>query len=116
MFTLINWLLKSMNRVPSGVQKYTPSARATAIGATLFCAVHSKIVCFFDSSTISSLVIVIGACARLCSSEYSAWPDYRGPHTSAGRWILGGGISKRQRGRKYEPWVVVIGVEGVCGK
>src|SRR4029453_16299397 len=59
MFTLINWLLKSMKRLPSGVQKYTPSARATAIGATFFCAVHSKIVCFFESATISSLVMDI---------------------------------------------------------
>src|SRR5688500_11188706 len=48
-----------MKRFPSGVQKYTPSARATAIGATFFCAVHSKIVCFFESATISSLVIDI---------------------------------------------------------
>src|SRR5687767_2826661 len=44
-----------MKRFPSGVQKYTPSARATAIGTTFFCAVHSKIVCFFESATISSL-------------------------------------------------------------
>ena len=49
-----------MKRLPSGVQKYTPSARATAIGATFFCAVHSKIVCVFDSATISSLVMDIG--------------------------------------------------------
>src|SRR5918995_2076115 len=47
-----------MKRLPSGVQKYTPSARATAIGATFFCAAHSKIVCFFESATISSLVIL----------------------------------------------------------
>src|SRR5688500_16217554 len=46
-----------MKRLPSGVQKYTPSARATAIGATFLCAVHSKIVCFFESATISWLVM-----------------------------------------------------------
>ena len=29
MLTHINWLLKSRKRLPSGVQKYTPFARAT---------------------------------------------------------------------------------------
>ena len=32
MLTHISWLLKSMKRLPSGVQKYTPFARATGIG------------------------------------------------------------------------------------
>src|SRR5687767_2748160 len=50
-----------MKRLPSGVQKYTPSARATAIGATFFCAVHSKMVCFFESAAISSLVMAISS-------------------------------------------------------
>ena len=54
MLTHINWLLKSMKRFPSGVQKYTPLARATGIGSKAPCADHSKIVCFFDSATISS--------------------------------------------------------------
>src|SRR4051812_44442621 len=57
MFTHINWLLKSMNRFPSGVQKYTPLARATAIGSTFDCADHSNSVCFRDSAIISSPVI-----------------------------------------------------------
>src|SRR5688500_10329566 len=57
MFTHINWLLKSRNRLPSGVQKYTPFARATGIGSTAFCADHSKIVCRFDSATMSAPVI-----------------------------------------------------------
>ena len=54
MFTHISWLLKSMKRFPSGVQKYMPLARATGIGSTVACADHSKIVCFFDRATISS--------------------------------------------------------------
>ena len=37
----INWLLKSRYRLPSGVQKYTPSARATGIGSIVDCADHS---------------------------------------------------------------------------
>src|SRR5580658_434625 len=53
MFTDINWLLKSMNRFPSGVQKYMPFARATGIGSTLDCADHSNRVCFLVRSTIS---------------------------------------------------------------
>ena len=61
MFTHINWLLKSRKRLPSGVQKYTPLARATGIGSTAPCADHSKMVCFFDSATISSPVMVAGA-------------------------------------------------------
>ena len=57
MFTHISWLLKSMKRLPSGVQKYTPSARATGMGSTAPCADHSEMVCFFDSATMSSPVI-----------------------------------------------------------
>src|SRR3954454_13038442 len=71
MFTHINWLLKSMKRFPSGVQKYTPFARATAIGSTFDWADHSNKVCFRDSAIISSPVIVfsvsvaISACPLL---------------------------------------------------
>src|SRR5579864_1167059 len=61
MFTHINWLLKSRYRLPSGVQKYTPRARATGIGSTVPCADHSKSVCFLASWTISSLVITAAA-------------------------------------------------------
>src|SRR5215510_6394775 len=35
-----------------------PFARATGIGSTFDCAVHSKSVCFFDSAIISSPLIV----------------------------------------------------------
>ena len=42
MLTHISWLLKSMKRLPSGVQKYTPFARATGIGSTAPCTAHSK--------------------------------------------------------------------------
>ena len=45
MLVHISWLLKSRNRLPSGVQKYTPSARAIGIGSTADCADHSKMVC-----------------------------------------------------------------------
>src|SRR4051794_39662893 len=64
MFTHINWLLKSMYRLPSGVQKYTPLARATGMGSTADCAAHSKSVCAFESATISSPVIAIRATRR----------------------------------------------------
>src|SRR5581483_6852229 len=36
-----------------------PFARATGIGSTFACADHSKSVCFFDSATISSPLIVV---------------------------------------------------------
>src|SRR5581483_10276407 len=35
-----------------------PFARATGIGSTFACADHSKSVCFFESATISSPLIV----------------------------------------------------------
>src|SRR5436305_762198 len=57
MFTHINWLLKSRYRLPSGVQKYTPFARATGSGSNVPCGDHSKIVCFFESRMISSDVM-----------------------------------------------------------
>ena len=53
-----------MKRFPSGVQKYTPLARATGIGSTAPCTAHSKIVCFFVSAMISSPVIVRVASRR----------------------------------------------------
>ena len=59
MLTHISWLLKSMKRFPSGVQRYTPFACATGIGSTVPWADHSKIVCFLDSSTISFPVIIV---------------------------------------------------------
>ena len=37
----ISWLLKSMKRLPSGVQKWMPWALATGMGSTLLCADHS---------------------------------------------------------------------------
>src|SRR5512141_2681196 len=61
MFTDISWLLKSMNRLPSGVQKWTPFARATGIGSTLDCADHSNIVCFRVRATSSSPVSGLGS-------------------------------------------------------
>src|SRR4029450_11766630 len=53
----INWLLKSRKRLPSGVQKYTPCARAMGMGSTGFWGAHSKIVCFLERAMISSPVI-----------------------------------------------------------
>src|ERR1700722_17669119 len=53
MFTDINWVVKSMKRLPSGVQKWMPLARATGIGSTFDCADHSNSVCFLVRSTIS---------------------------------------------------------------
>src|ERR1700676_2766149 len=56
MLTHISWLLKSRKRLPSGVQKCTPFARATGMGSTVPWADHSKIVCFLERATISSPV------------------------------------------------------------
>src|SRR5262245_14633522 len=61
MLTHINWLLKSRYRLPSGVQKYTPLARATGIGSTAPWTDHSKIVCCFESAITSSPVIDTGS-------------------------------------------------------
>ena len=52
MLSAISWLLKSMNRVPSGVQKKTPFARATGSGSTVPCAAHSEIVCCFEGDDL----------------------------------------------------------------
>ena len=41
MFEHMSWLLKSMKRLPSGVQKWMPCARATGMGSTLVCTDHS---------------------------------------------------------------------------
>src|SRR5437588_7764135 len=57
MFTDMSWLLKSMKRFPSGVQKKIPLAFATGIGSTLDWADHSNKVCFLVRSTISCPVI-----------------------------------------------------------
>src|SRR6185436_14404154 len=57
MFTHISWLLKSMKRFPSGVQKWIPFARAMGMGSTAAWADHSNIVCRRQSSIISSPVI-----------------------------------------------------------
>ena len=45
-----------------------PFARATGIGSTFDCADHSKSVCFFDSATISSPLIVFGAVSIVMSN------------------------------------------------
>src|SRR3954471_19142386 len=65
MLTHISWLLKSRKRLPSGVQKYTPLARATGIGSTAACAAYSNIVCFFVSAMMSSPVIVRSASGKI---------------------------------------------------
>src|SRR5947209_5771093 len=57
MFTDMSWLLKSMKRFPSGVQKKIPLAFATGMGSTLDWADHSNKVCFLVRSTISCPVI-----------------------------------------------------------
>jgi hypothetical protein len=51
MLTHINWLLKSRNRFPSGVQNQQPFAPATGIGSIAPCADHSNRVCYFVRST-----------------------------------------------------------------
>src|ERR1700758_301648 len=82
MLTLINWLLKSMKRFPSGVQKWMPLARATGIGSTFDCADHSKSVCFLVRSTISCpdsdgvvVRVVIFSSVQKCLQTSAARPD-----------------------------------------
>src|SRR6185503_13436548 len=78
MFTHINWLLKSMKRLPSGVQEEMPLERATGIGSTAAWADHSKSVWWRQSSTISSPVIV-SAVVVIGSRCYPDRPRFDNP-------------------------------------
>src|SRR5258705_9766525 len=68
MLVHISWLFMSMKRLPSGVQKWMPLARATGIGSTFDCADHSNSVCFLVRATISSPVSFFSTVAVLISS------------------------------------------------
>src|SRR5450756_2054509 len=57
MFTDISWLLKSRIRWPSGVYRWTPSARSIAMGSRSPWTDHEKNVWARDSRTISWLDI-----------------------------------------------------------
>src|SRR5436190_18574454 len=107
MLTHINWLLKSRNRLPSGVQNQHPFAPATGIGSTLDCADHSNSVCALVRATISSPVMAGGVSrewdvirdSKLRAFTTPARPaDDRaangkcsaaGGEDGAGRWALG---------------------------
>src|SRR6516162_7112608 len=53
-----------------------PFARATGIGSTFDCAVHSKSVCFFDKAIISSPVMVLCAVSVAIAPAFPAFQPY----------------------------------------
>src|SRR3954454_11491993 len=86
MLTHINWLLKSRNRFPSGVQNQQPFAPATGIGSTAPCADHSNSVCFRVRSTIvwpSRPVCVV--LTVMCAPDAGLRLLAHGPFSHSGR-------------------------------